>query len=268
MSEGRRAINFAAIAALVLAVAAGAAAGYVYQRQENGLGNLEKQVKDLRDKQKGAETARLSMQRLRLASSRSLTEGMQGIWTAVRAIQKDLRAVDGRVAKLEEKIGGSPAIDALKKRLEAVSARSVLLQARVEALERRKGGASRGGVSRGGTGKTNFVNGGGRKSGTTAGSRKSRGTGGTSGKPKQPPFWDGCIDSLNKSARLATSAESVCDCIVGRIKKSGKVSAKDRARILSQSKFTTRVRGISSSSQTVLETAVVQCALRQFKKKK
>jgi hypothetical protein len=157
---------------------------------------------------------------------------------------------------LEEKLGGSPAIDALKKRLEAVSARSVLLQARVEALERRKGG----------TGKTIFVKGGGKKSGTTS----AGGAGGTGGKTKsnQPPFWDGCIDSLNKSARLATSAESVCDCIVGRIKKSGKVSPKDRARILRQSKFTTRVRGISGGAQTVLEKAVVQCALRQFKKKK
>ena len=254
MSEGRRAINTVAIAGLVVAVAAGGAAGYVYQRQDGSLGVLEKQIKELQDAQKGATAARRAMDRVRLASSGSLNEGMRGIWTSVRSIQKDLRGMDARIAKIEEKIGGSTAITALKKRLEAVSARSVLLQARVAALEGRKGGR----------GKTIYVEGGGTKrKGTKSGGGKSKSKAST-----QPAFWNGCIDSLNKSARLNTSAESVCDCIIGRIQKSGTVSGKDRRRILRQTKFTTRVRGISGGAQKVLEKAVVQCALRHFQKKK
>jgi hypothetical protein len=256
MSEGRRAINIAAIAALVVAVAAGAAAGYVYQRQEASVGVLEKRVKELRDRQKGAEAARLGMERVRLASFGSLNEGMRGIWIAVRGLQKDLRSLDARLAKIEEKSGGSPAFAALKKRMEAIGARSALLQARVAALERRKGGS----------GKTIFVEGGGTKRKATGQNSKKGGAGTRTS--KQPPFWDGCIDSLNKSARLSKSAEGVCDCIIGRIRKADAVPGKDRRRILRQSKFTTRVRGISRGAQKVLEQAVVQCALRHFKKKK
>ncbi len=254
MSEGRRAMSFTALVALVVALAAGAAAGYIYQRQERSLGVLGRQLKEVRDRQKGAEAAHLSMKRARLTSSKSVAEGMQGIWAAVRGIQKNLRAMDGRIAKLEEKLGGSPALAAMQKRLAAVSARSALLQARVEALERRKGGR----------GKTIYV--GDRKK--PKGARGNAQRNAKTNNPDQPPFWNGCIDSLNKSARLSKSAETVCDCIVGRIRKSDRVSKKDRLRILRQSKFTTRVRGVSGRSQKVLENAVVQCALRHFKKKK
>ena len=273
MSEGRRGISIVAIAALVIAIAAAVAGGFIYQHQDNAHSNVASQLKQIRDGQQAAAAARKSMDQLHNRTFGSLTQGLRGLWTAVRGIQTDLRKLDDRLGKLEDKGGGNTAMQDLRKRLKAISARTVLMQARLEALERRAGSRSktiivpgRGGGS-GATGSGAAAPPGNKTGGARGGAPRGRQTAART-KAQQPPFWNGCIDSLNKSARLATSAESVCDCIVGRISKSDDVAAKDRQTILGQRQFTTRVRGISAGSQKVLEQAVVQCALRQFKNKK
>lgn len=276
MSEGRRGVGFVTIAALVIAVAAGAAAGFVYQRHDKALDNIASHLKDIRDGQKAAAADRKALGQQHTKSAGVLNKDIRGLWTAMRGIQGDIRKFDDRLGKLEEKSGGSAALEDLKKRLKAMSTRTVLLQARVEALERRAGSRSKtiivpGGNGAGaGSGNQPPANNpaGNQPPATTPRGRQSASRPAATGRATQPPFWNGCIDSLNKSARLATSAESVCDCIIGRIRKSENVSAKDRGTILGQRQFTTRVRGVSASSQKVLEQSVVQCALRQFKKKK
>lgn len=265
MSEGRSRGGFVAGIALILALAAGGAAGYVFHRQNAGIGVLLTEMKQIRGAVKGAEAARASMEKVRTEEGKSIAEGMRGLWLAVRDLKKDLRKMDARLDRIEGK-GGGTALDAMREQLKAVRARAVLLQARVEALERRRGSRS----------KTVFVRGDNDKKADGAKSKDKPGGdtksaaaadgGDKKATQSQPPFWNGCIDSLNKSARLAKSAEGVCDCIIGRIRNSSKVTSGDRQRILQRRQFTTRVRGISKGAQTVLEQAVVQCALRKLKK--
>jgi hypothetical protein len=270
MSEGRRGIGFVTIAALVIAVAAGAAAGYVFQRHDKALDNIASQLKEIRDGQNAAVADRKTLGQQHTNSVGVLNKDIRSLWKAMRGIQGDIRKVDDRLGKLEDKSGSSAALEDIRKRLKAMSTRTVLLQARVEALERRAGSRSKTIIVPGGGNATggNAPPATGPRTNQTAGRTGTTGSAATTGRANQPPFWNGCIDSLNKSARLATSAESVCDCIIGRIKNSENVSAKDRGTILGQRQFTTRVRGVSASSQKVLEQSVVQCALRQFKNKK
>ena len=91
MSEGRRGVGFVTIAALVIAVAAGAAAGFVYQRHDKALDNIASHLKDIRDGQKAAAADRKALGQQHTKSTGVLNKDIRGLWTAMRGIQGDIR---------------------------------------------------------------------------------------------------------------------------------------------------------------------------------
>lgn len=256
-ARGSRSVVVVAGLAFLIGLAGVGGAVYHMHKQKAAMAEVTRELAALKQATQGLTATSGT-------SQKSLTQQLRSIWSALRKLEKTAEAVETRVIKVEEQTGASPAMKTIAKQIKDMRATLVLLGARVQALET-QGRAQ---------GKTVVVDGDNKKpaaggaGGAGSGEPKQTADRKASNRPDQPPFWNGCIDSLNKTPRLAAHAEEVCDCIIGQVKSSKDAPEKDLKKILSQPKFSTIVLGISGKAQKVLEGAVVKCSFKHLQKKK